>query len=372
MFNLFVLLFTMSSISAQTMQPSDPIVVADNDGNLDAVQALSTHLLDDARQRKSTGKAGYGAQYRRAAWAAFDESSTGDASVSVTILQELIAAPETTFDTYDAYRMLGQMHARPGSWAQARDYYETAKLITEAEPILVDRHPKVFVSVCQGLAIANTASQNYEDSLAASIALRDHSSDSISHNVRRNAAYAALETARKLNDLSIYTSAWDTLESRFPERLSGRKGVVSRYIHALTLAELSDQNERVLLEELWGQQNIRNHDHCIIVGVTLADSWVTGEESQQNADFAFIVLKEIWTAISTNETIWISHAQGNQSRIDSLNGKIKSVLVRLIETAIGLNEHNEAMGFINEFITRYGDSDSRGESWLEQLSNQTP
>lgn len=358
------------SINLLVAQPADPVVIAQGDGDVETVTNLSSKLLNDARDRKATNRSGYGAQYRRAAWAALDESATGDLTTSVAILQELLSEPETTFDAFDAYRMLGQMHAKPDHWLIAIDSYSLAILIADADVTLVESHPLVYASVCQGLAISYAATGQYAEAVNSTVKLRDHASTFVSHQTRQIAAYSTVDYARKSNNQALYLAAWQTLESNFPDRLSGRRGVVSRYLHAMTLVEFGE-NETEVLESLWAREDVRSHDNSVTIAIELAHSWLAQENAPNSTEFANMALQDAWNHIVNNEAQWLINLAGDQSKIDSLARNIKLLLTLLIETSIQL-DLTEAEGYVMDFIQRYGDSDSRGLSWLNQVTSTAP
>ncbi|MGV6814023.1 MAG: tetratricopeptide repeat protein [Phycisphaerales bacterium] len=361
LFSMLALFFS-SLCSAQTT----PNLITDDD-HVDVVADISSQLLTDARTRKATGKSGYGSQYRRAAWAAIDESPTGDIAQAIAILHELLDDSESVFDTFDAYRMMGQIYFSKSDFENATLNYETGMSIATADPRLVDAHPMLFASIANGLSITSSALGDYPKALEYAIILRDHPSQSLSRKTKRIAAYSALNYALKSNNKSNYNEAWEILESRFPERTQGREGVSILHKHAIDLASFDGQI-RDHLEEIWSREGVREYDTCISVALSLSDSWRSQTALEDNKLFSHLVLAEAWNSIEQFEQTWLDSAHDNPVRTTRINHHTKTLLVRLIESSIELNLPTEALLYTQLFIDRYSPTDTRGEAWMQMIA----
>lgn len=366
MLNAIVFACSLALANSISGNPEDPVVVIDPETQTATqVQSESQTLLLDARQRKLTGKSGFGDHYRRAAWAAADEDAT-NISTPVAILQELIAAPETTFDVYDAYRILGQLHSRHVLWDDAANYYSQAALISEVDPTLVDSHPTVYVSVMQGLAAALKFQGDLIEAAQTQMALRDHTSGRLSRVDKRIAAYSSLRLWLAASNQVQYIEAWQHLAANYPERLEGNQGVHIQLEHARSLSEFDDDLV-THLDELWQQQAIRVFSACIHVALAVANSWDELVDVPLNTQFAYDVLLEGWDTFVEHEAVWIAGFNGSQQSINSLSHHTKLLLSRAVEHAITLERYAEALPLATAYVNRYGDEDFRAEVWLQMV-----
>lgn len=367
--NIFASILILNTFSISN--PEDPVIVVDSETQtVEEVQSESQTLLFDARQRKLSGKSGFGDHYRRAAWAADDENPD-DLSLSVAILQELLSEPETIFDVFDAYRMLGQIYSGKRQWVSADGYYTQAILVAEGDPTLIDAHPRVFISTLQGGAFAKTAQGDYLGAAQNNITLRDHSCSRIPLQIRRDAALSAAHNSLLAYDEAGCIEAWQHITINFPEKLQGREGVYWQMEKAESLAKFTD-NLAAELELLWAQTDIRSFDSCLHVVLALSGEWADQTENPSNTQFAYEVLAQGWDTIVENETEWITSFNGSQQRIDSLKKMTKMVLADAIMHSINLGLWIDALPLTEAYINRYGDQDDRAFSWLETVQDQLP
>lgn len=357
-------------LNASTLiDPEDPVVIIDPETQTATqVQSYSQTLLLDARQRKLTGKSGFGDHYRRAAWAAADETPT-NISTSIAILQELIAEPETAFDVYDAYRILGQLHSRHVSWDIAANNYSQASLISEDDPTLVDAHPVVYVSIIQGLSSALKFQGNLIEAAQTQMTLRDHPSSRISRVDKRTSAYSSLRLWFAASNQVQYIEAWQHLATNYPERLAGNQGVYIQLEHARSLSEFDD-DPITHLDDLWQRQSIREYDASILVALAVASTWDELTDIPLSTQFAYEVLIEGWDTVVEHESEWIAGFNGSQQSINSLDHHTKLLLSRAVEHSIALERYEEALPIAVSYVNRYGDEDFRAAIWLQMVESE--
>jgi len=349
----------------------EPVVVVDPQTSIaKEVVNQSQTLLIDARQRKLTGEAGYGDQYRRAAWAAIEETPD-DLLFPVSIIQELLAGPETVFDVFDAYRILGQLHNGKMLWSSASDYYSQANILAEADPALINSHPRVYISIMQGLSLSKASQGDYSAAAQADITLRDHTCLGIPREIQRAAAISATEHLLQASDEPGCIAAWQHIEEYFPEKFQGREGVFWRMEKAQSLS-LFTSDLATQLELVWERPDIRQFDSCLHLVLLLSGEWADQTDNPLNLVFAYDVLTQGWDTILENEAGWIASYGDDQQQIDSLKNMTKMVLSDILNLAIRLELFEEALPLAVAYSNRYGVQDSRAAIWLQMVQSQLP
>ena len=327
-------------------------------------------LLETARQRKLQGETGYGDLYRRAAWSVYHEQP-GNLDQAELVLQELLSAPETAFDVYDSYRMLGQMHAGKRLWADAIDFYGQAKQIGETTPSMAADHPLLTTSIWRGLSMALLAHGDPAGAALIDIQIRDHQTIDFSQIARKNAALRAAENFLRANDHDACVGAWDQFEQQFPERFAGREGVFWHMERAGAIASFQD-DLATQLELVWNQPDVREFDTGLHVVLALSTAWLQLSDIPTHKEFAHGVLGEGWATIQQHEAEWIAGYQGDQEKIDSLRAMTRMIIADLVQTGMELGRWNEALPVAQAYLSRHGDTDARAAQWVSMIQNEMP
>ncbi len=347
-------------------QPQDILTVDSN--QVDSTRNTQGELLHKARTLKSSGKSGYGAMYRRAAWASL-ESLSSDNSETLAILDELKLQPESMFDQWDGLRIEGRVHLAMQANQLATASYEQAELLAITDPSLIDSHPLVYIEIMQQQSGAFAAIEDFTNAANCAVRLRDHASESIHSDHRLLAAQSACMFWLAAGKKDRYIASWDKYNSLFPSIFNNNQGVWLMIEHAKNLSSLGNELTAEL-EDLFVNPDLKAYNNYIEIGEELAWAWLEKDgigDSAQN--FAYSTLQQTWNAIEDHESTWLDRAGPLPVDQSPIKKQVKSFIGWYAAMAYERDDFQTLESLGHAYAERYGYEDGEAINMINLGQN---